>query len=211
MRCFVFFDGSTFRTGRRFSKMKKQKLVLAVAGSSGALYAKLMMDELAKLQDQWQAIGIVHSENALINWELEVGNKDAFFQYPFQYYPARDFHAPFASGSARYQTMIVCPCSMGVLGRIASGVSDDLMTRAADVILKERRRLILVTRETPLSLIHLRNMVRVTESGGIILPASPSYYGNQQTLQEAALTVVHRALDLAGIDAGDGVGRWNED
>ncbi len=190
--------------------MQKRKIVLAVSGSSGALYAQLMMEELARLKDQWNAVGVVHSENALVNWKLEIGNPDAFFQFPFDYYTSRDFNAPFASGSANYQTMIVCPCSMGVLGRIATGVSDDLMTRAADVILKERRRLIMVTRETPLSLIHLRNMVTVTEAGAIVLPAAPSFYGNQKTIKEAALTVVHRALDLAGIDAGDQVERWNE-
>jgi flavin prenyltransferase len=185
-----------------------KKIVLAVSGSSGAVYAKLAMDQLVELRAQWDAVGVVYSENALVNWDLEIGPREDFFKYPFKYHTSRDFGAPFASGSAHFDTMLVIPCSMGVLGRIASGVSDDLMTRAADVILKERRRLVLVTRETPLSLIHLRNMVTVTESGGIILPASPNYYGNQQSRDEVALTVVHRALDLCGLTPS--AYRWGE-
>jgi flavin prenyltransferase len=192
-------DSKTKYLSQRFYGMSK-KIVLAIAGSSGALYAKLMMEQLVLISDQWSDIGVVFSENALVNWQLEIGDTAGFYQFPFTYYQSRDFNAPFASGSAKYETMIVCPCSMGVLARVATGISDDLMTRAADVILKERRRLIMVTRETPLSLIHLRNMVALTEAGGIILPASPSFYGNQTQINEAAMTVVHRALDLAGFD-----------
>ncbi|MEK7255427.1 MAG: UbiX family flavin prenyltransferase, partial [Bacteroidota bacterium] len=99
-----------------------------------------------------------------------------------------------------YETMIVCPCSMGLLGRIARGISDDLVTRAADVILKERRRLILVPRDTPFSLIHLNNMKLVTEAGGIICPACPSFYSKPKNFEELAATVVDRVLDLAGFD-----------
>jgi 4-hydroxy-3-polyprenylbenzoate decarboxylase len=111
-----------------------------------------------------------------------------------------DFMAPFASGSAKYEVMLVCPCSMGLLGRIAAGISTDLTTRAADVILKERRKLILVTREMPLSLIHLRNMETVTLAGGIICPATPSFYGKPLTIEEVAGTVIDRVLDLSGLD-----------
>ena len=108
--------------------------------------------------------------------------------------------APFASGSARYGTMIVCPCSMGLMARIATGISDDLPTRAADVILKERRKLILVPRDTPLSLIHINSMKTITEAGGIICPASPSFYSKPATFEALAATVVDRVLDLAGFD-----------
>jgi flavin prenyltransferase len=104
--------------------------------------------------------------------------------------------------------MIVVPCSMGTLGRVAHGISDDLITRAADVMLKERRKLILVTRDTPLSLIHINNMKTVTEAGGIICPASPSFYSNPKTIDEAAATVVDRVIDLCGLDQQSF--RWGE-
>lgn len=139
------------------------------------------------------------SDNAKFNWRYELGN-ESFTDYPFDFYEKNNFAAPFASGSARYETMIVCPCSMGLMGRIAAGISDDLVTRAADVILKERRRLILVPRDTPLSLIHLRNMATITEAGGIICPAIPSFYSKPKDFEELAATVVDRVLDLAGFD-----------
>lgn len=175
-----------------------KKIVIAVTGSSGAIYAKVLLDRLAAVTENPDAIGLVFSKNAEINWELEIGPFDPQ-SYPFKSYGKNDFFAPFASGSARYEAMIVCPCSMGTLGRIATGVSNDLITRAADVMLKERRRLILVTRETPLHLIHLRNMVAITEAGGIVLPACPSFYSKPQGLEAIAATVVDRALDLCGI------------
>lgn len=181
--------------------MQKKKVVLAVTGSSGAIYAKVLMDKLALLREQWDAVGVVLSDNAKVNWEIEVGPVD-FTHYPFQFYEKNDFYAPFASGSARYDTMIVCPCSMGTLARIATGISNDLVTRAADVVLKERRRLILIVRDTPFSLLHLRNMTAVTEAGGIICPAVPSFYSNPKTLEDVAATVVERALDLAGFESG---------
>lgn len=181
--------------------MQKKKVVLAVTGSSGAIYAKVLMDKLALLREQWDAVGVVLSDNAKVNWEIEVGPVD-FAHYPFQFYEKNDFYAPFASGSARYDTMIVCPCSMGTLARIATGISNDLVTRAADVVLKERRRLILIVRDTPFSLLHLRNMTAVTEAGGIICPAVPSFYSNPKTLEDVAATVVERALDLAGFESG---------
>ncbi|MFM8485617.1 MAG: flavoprotein, partial [Bacteroidota bacterium] len=119
------------------------KVVVAISGSSGAVYAKVLLDKLSALSRQAEAVGVVMSENARINWELEVGSFNQE-EYPFTFYSNKDFYAPFASGSARYGVMLVCPCSMGMLGRIATGISNDLITRAADVILKERRKLILV-------------------------------------------------------------------
>ncbi len=186
---------------------QKHKIVVAVGGSSGSIYAKVLLDRLQMLQEQWEAVGVVMSENAKFNWQFELGNS-AYNQYPFDFYEKNDFMAPFASGSARYGTMIVCPCSMGVLGRIAAGISNDLTTRAADVILKERRRLILVLRDTPYSLIHINNMKLVAEAGGIICPASPSFYSKPKTFEELAATVVDRALDLAGFDLQ--TFRWGE-
>jgi len=179
-----------------------------VGGSSGSIYAKTLLDRLVQLKDQWQAVGIIMSDNAKFNWEYELGNRD-FSDYPFDFYEKRDFMAPFASGSAQYGAMIVCPCSMGIMGRIATGISNDLTTRAADVILKERRRLILVPRDTPYNLIHINNMKTITEAGGIICPASPSFYSRPQTMEEVAATVTDRVLDLAGLNLN--TYRWGEE
>ncbi|MDX1943247.1 MAG: UbiX family flavin prenyltransferase [Saprospiraceae bacterium] len=188
--------------------IKRKKIVVAIGGSSGAIYAKVLLDRLLQLKSQTEAVGVVMSENAKFNWQYELDNAD-FDQYPFDFYEKNDFMAPFASGSARYETMIVCPCSMGLLGRIATGVSNDLTTRAADVILKERRRLILVIRDTPYNLIHINNMKTVTEAGGIICPATPSFYSKPKTIEELAATVVDRVLDLTGFDLK--TYRWGED
>ena len=115
-------------------------IVVAIAGASGSIYAKLLLDSLSKKKEF--TIGVLMSDNAKTIWESELGNKD-YKNYPFTFYSKNDFNAPFASGSAKYDTMIILPCSMGTLGRIANGISNDLLTRAADVILKERRRLVI--------------------------------------------------------------------
>lgn len=175
------------------------RIALAITGASGSIYPKLIMDKLLGIKDQWEAVGVVMSKNAKEVWSTELQNED-YKNYPFQFWEKNDFFAPFASGSARYNIMIVAPCSMGTLGRIANGVSDDLVTRAADVVLKERRKLILMVRETPYNLIHIKNMETVTLAGGIICPCTPSFYSRPQTIEEAAATVVDRALDLAGLD-----------
>ncbi len=184
-----------------------KKIVVAVGGSSGSIYAKVLFDRLLQMRNQTAAIGVVMSDNARFNWQYELDNTD-YDQYPFDFYDKNDFMAPFASGSARYDTMIVCPCSMGLLGRIATGISNDLTTRAADVILKERRRLILVVRDTPYNLIHINNMKIITEAGGIICPATPSFYSKPTTFEALAATVIDRVLDLAGFDLQ--TYRWGE-
>ena len=178
----------------------KKKIVVAITGASGAVYAKLLLNKLHLLESQIEEVGIIMSDNAKEVWQFELADK-SYEQINFTFYGKSNFMAPFASGSAKFDTMIVIPCSMGTLGRIASGLSDDLLTRAADVILKERRKLILVTRETPLNLIHINNMKTVTEAGGIICPASPSFYNKPQTIEEVAETVVNRVLDLAGLES----------
>lgn len=177
----------------------KNKILVAVSGASGAVYAKVLLDKLMLLKDQYEEISIVISNNAKQIWQAELGS-DSYNTYQACYYDKYDFAAPFASGSARYNIMIVAPCSMGTLGRIASGVSDDLITRAADVILKERRKLILAIRDTPYNLIHIKNMEAITLAGGIICPATPSFYSNPITIEQVAATVADRILDLAGID-----------
>ncbi len=187
--------------------MNKHKIVVAVTGASGAIYAKVLLQKLQLLNNQIQEVGIIMSDNAKEVWQFEIGNKE-YEKWPFTVYYRNDFSAPFASGSAKFDTMIVCPCSMGTLARIASGISNDLTTRAADVILKERRKLILVTRETPLSIIHINNMKDVTEAGGIICPASPSFYSRPNDFDALASTVVDRVLDLAGLELP--TYRWGE-
>ena len=175
------------------------KIVVAITGASGSIYAKGILDKLMALKSQWESVAVVMTENAKTVWETELGNS-GWKDYPLPFHTQQDFMAPFASGSGRYNTMIIAPCSMGTLGRIATGISNDLITRAADVVLKERRKLICVVRETPYNLIHLRNMEALTLAGGIICPATPSFYSRPQTIEEVAGTVVDRVLDLAGLD-----------
>ena len=177
----------------------KHKIVIAITGASGSVYAKVLLDKLEQASQQIDEVGIVMSQNAKTVWETEMGNQ-SYLNYPYRFFDKQNFNAPFASGSAKYNCMIIVPCSMGTLGRIASGVSDDLVTRAADVVLKERRKLILMVRETPYNLIHIKNMETVTLAGGIICPCSPSFYSQPTPIEAAAATVVDRALDLAGID-----------
>ncbi len=185
----------------------KQKIVVAITGASGAIYAKVLLEKLQALQEQIETVSIVMSDNAKDVWKFELDNSD-YEKFPFKVYSKTDFYAPFASGSAKYSSMIICPCSMGTLARIATGVSNDLSTRAADVMLKERRKLVLITRDTPLSLIHINNMKTVTEAGGIICPASPSFYSKPQTFEQLAATVVDRAIDLCGLQQTSY--RWGE-
>ena len=185
----------------------KKKIVVAVCGASGSIYAKLLLDKLQQLNTQLSDVAVVMSDNAKDIWKFELDTEN-YNDYPFKYYAKNDFMAPFASGSAKYDTMVIAPCSMGVLGRIAGGISDDLITRAADVILKERRKLILVPRDMPFSLIHIRNMQTITEAGGIVCPAIPSYYSKPQTIEDLAMTVVNRVIDLIGLENESY--RWSE-
>src|SRR5215467_5358894 len=183
-----------------------KKIVVAITGASGSIYAKLLLDKLRQL-DQCEELAIIMTENAKQVWQTELENSD-YKNYPFKTFGTTDFTAPFASGSGQYDTMIVVPCSMGTLGRIASGISNDLISRAADVVLKERRKLICVIRDTPYNLIHIRNMETVSLAGGIICPASPSFYSKPSTIEQVASTVVDRVLDLAGFDFK--TYRWGE-
>jgi flavin prenyltransferase len=175
------------------------KIVVAITGASGSIYAKILLDKLVTVKEQWADLAVVMTENAKEVWKTELENEN-YKVLPVKFYTQQDFNAPFASGSGQFNTMIIIPCSMGALGRIATGVSNDLITRAADVILKERRKLICVARDMPYNLIHIRNMETVTLAGGIICPATPSFYSKPKTIEEVAATVVDRVLDLAGIN-----------
>ncbi|MBS1772699.1 MAG: UbiX family flavin prenyltransferase [Bacteroidetes bacterium] len=183
------------------------KIAVAITGASGAVYAKVLLQKLQQLQGQVKDVSLVWSDNAKTVWEYEIGDT-SYDSFPYKSWDKNDFMAPFASGSSSYNALIICPCSMGTIGRIASGISNDLITRAADVMLKERRKLICVVRETPYNLIHLKNMMTITEAGGIVCPATPSFYSKPHTIEELALTVIHRVLQLAGLET-DGY-KWQE-
>lgn len=182
----------------RVIQITMRKILVAVSGASGSIYASLLMKRLLAVKEQWTEVSVVMTTNAKEVWKTELDHEN-WQDYPFRFFSTMDFNAPFASGSGQYDTMIIVPCSMGTLGRIATGISNDLITRAADVVLKERRKLICVVRDTPYNLIHIRNMETVTLAGGIICPATPSFYSRPQTIEEAAATVVDRVLDLAGL------------
>lgn len=177
----------------------ERRVLIAITGASGSIYPQRLMNKLLKINDQWEQLAVVATDNAREVWQVEAGQPFSTSE-EILYFDKNDFSAPFASGSGRYDTMIIAPCSMGTMARIANGMSNDLITRAADVILKERRKLICVARETPYNLIHIQNMEKLTMAGAIICPATPSFYSLPKTIEELADTVVDRVLDLAGFD-----------
>ena len=181
-------------------KTVNRKIIVAITGASGSIYARLLLSCLSKLKDPPSEIAVVFSDTAQEVWEYETGSKYSP-EFPAKEYDNNSFYAPFASGSSQYDTMIICPSSMGTIGRIANGTSDNLIIRAADVILKERRKLIIVPRETPYNYIHLRNMETLTLAGAIICPASPSFYSKPATIDELIMTVVNRIIDLSGFES----------
>ena len=188
-----------------------RKIIVALSGASGSIYARYLLDELAALKERPAEVAVVFTDKAGEIWVYETGKKfniEDYDQDVFRLYSNNDFYAPFASGSSRFDTMIICPASMGMLGRIAHGVSDDLVSRAADVMLKERRKLVLVPRETPYNLVHINNMKLLTQAGAIILPATPSFYTKPSTIEELVMTVVERILDITGFDPE--AKRWGE-
>jgi len=186
---------------------RKKKIVVGVSGASGAVYAKSLFRKLRLISEQIEACGVIFSDTGKAVWSHELPN-DQIDEIPFTIYSNDDFFAPFASGSAKFDTMIICPCTMGTMGKIASGLANDLMSRSADVILKERGKLILVVREMPFHLIHINNMKIITEAGGIICSASPSFYSLSSSLEELIETVTDKVLKLAGLEIDSY--RWSE-
>lgn len=180
-----------------------KRIVVGVGGASGAIYADRLLSFFAATQAA--QVDLVFTRTGRLVWDDEIGKDPASFGFPM--HAPQDMTAPFASGSARYDAMVVIPCSAAGLGRIAHGMSADLVGRAADVTLKERRPLVLVLRESPYSLIHLRNMVAVTEAGAMIVPASPSFYSHPADMTALVDTVVARVLDQLGVD-NDLMRRW---
>ncbi len=172
------------------------KIAIGITGASGSIYAKVLLDTLANYAHVKPAV--VMSKNAKDVWKWELQNED-YQNYQVPFFEPNDFMAPFASGSSSYAALVIVPCSMGTLGRIAAGVSDSLVTRAADVMLKERRKLICLVRDTPYNAMHINNMKTVTDAGGIIVPASPSFYSLPKTFEELAATVTDRVIGLLGL------------
>jgi flavin prenyltransferase len=181
------------------------KLVLAITGASGSIYAQRFLDCLEKTDHQ---VHIVFSSHAQEVASCEIDGYRLPASYPV--YQDRSMQVPFVSGSAPFEAMVIMPCSMGTLGRIAHGYSDSTIARAADVFLKEKRRLLIVPRETPWNLIQARNIVTLLEAGATVIPAIPSFYGRPASVQEVADTVVARVLDHLGIK-NELTARWKED
>ncbi|MCC8036446.1 MAG: UbiX family flavin prenyltransferase [Rikenellaceae bacterium] len=177
------------------------KGIIAVTGASGSIYARLAVEELLK-DSRLEELALIVSDNGQKVCRYEGVDILSHTDPRLRYYHCGDLFSPPASGSARYDFMAVVPCSMGTAGRIAGGISDNLITRAADVMLKEQRKLCLVVRETPLSLIHLRNLAALAEAGTMILPACPSFYSRPADIESLCLTVVHRMADYFTGDSG---------
>ena len=173
------------------------KIAIGITGASGAIYARLVLERLLSAPEV-EHIYLIYSDTArdVAAFEGEAMPSDPRIEV----LDNSDLFSPVASGSSCCDAMIVVPCSVGTLARIACGTAQTLLERAADVMLKERRRLVLVVREAPYSLIHLRNMTTVTEAGGIVLPASPSFYSHPSDIGALCMTVVERALSIAGVD-----------
>lgn len=189
--------------------MSVRKIVVGITGASGAPYAKRMLgwlaDRVRKKGDVEVAVCL--SATAAEVWALECGGDIREELGAFPIWGMRDYKAPFASGSAGWHAMAIVPCSMGTVARIAHGISDTLLTRAADVMIKERRTLVVVPREMPLSVIHLENLTTLAKAGAVIQPAMPSFYGKTRTLEQAIDTVVGRTLDQLGLEH-DLLARW---
>ena len=175
------------------------KIIVAITGASGAIYARQALEVLVAHPDV-ERVALILSDHAEDVMRAEGDELPASER--IERYDNSDMWASVASGSARWDAMIIIPASMGTVGRIASGISRTLIERAADVMLKERRRVVVVVRESPYSLIHLRNMTTLTEAGAIVLPASPSFYFNPTTIEELCLTTSLRALEMAGLEVG---------
>ena len=176
-----------------------QKIVVAISGASGSLYAKLLIEQLDNHR-QVEKLAVIPTPNASTIWREELHGEPMRFSSKTMLCNNTDFEQPFASGSGVWDALVIIPCSMGLLSRVAGGISNDLISRTADVMLKERKRLIVVPRETPYHLIHIENMKQLTLAGGIVLPATPSFYSLPKTVEELCKTVTHRIVDLLGLE-----------
>jgi 4-hydroxy-3-polyprenylbenzoate decarboxylase len=187
---------------------KKKKIVVGITGASGAPYARALLRQLRERQSTVDdvEVGVCISQTAPEVYQLECG-ADLREECPFPVWSMRDYKAPFASGSAGWSAMVILPCSMSTVAKVAHGISDTLLTRAADVMLKERRPLLMVPRESPLSLIHLENLTALARAGATVIPAMPSFYGKPSGIDDLVHTVVARVLDHLGL-ANELAPRW---
>jgi 4-hydroxy-3-polyprenylbenzoate decarboxylase len=190
---------STGASKKNIDIMKKLRIIIGITGASGAVYARLLVGRLLASEEVGELAVIFSAAGRAVADHEGQAIPSPADDARIRYFEPGDLFAAPASGSARYDAMVVVPCSMGTMGRIASGVSDNLITRAADVMLKERRRLILVAREAPYGTIHLRNMTALSECGAIVIPASPSFYFHPANIEQLCMTVVERVLSLLGI------------
>ena len=174
------------------------KLVVAVTGASGSIYAQRLLGQIATAKEV-EECHVVLSQYAPEVAATELGAQGLKIPKGMKLYGDKTMQVPFASGSARFEAMVIVPCSMGMLGRIAHGYSDGTIARSADVFLKEKRRLIVVPRETPWNLVQARNVVTLLEAGAVILPAVPSFYGRPKSVEDVVDTVVARILDHLGV------------
>ena len=180
--------------------MSKRRLVIGVTGATGSLYAIRMMQTLRATAPDVETHLIVSASGVLnIKHELDIGRHDVY-ALADKVHSIRDVGATIASGAFETAGMVVVPCSMRTLAAVAIGLSDNLITRAADVTLKERRKLVMVVRETPFNLAHLRNMTSITEMGGIIFPPLPAFYNRPKSIEEMVDHTVSRVLEMVGID-----------
>ncbi len=186
--------------------MKSNKIIVAITGASGSIYAKQLLSRLLELPEKPE-ITVLFSDNGKKVWDFELEN-EKLDETKLRTFPVNDFFSAVASGSANYDAMIIIPCSMGTIGRIASGTSDNLIIRAADVMLKEKRQLIIVPRESPYNLIHIRNMEMLLLAGAEIIPASPSFYSHPKTFNDIIKTVTDKVL--SALKYNDGLFEWGK-
>ena len=182
-----------------------KKIILGITGASGSLYAAQFLKLMQ--QAKVEVHGIISDAGRLV-LQHELGlTPDDLLQYGVRWYEAGDFAAPMSSGSSRYEAMVVLPCTMGSLGAIANGIAGNLVHRAADVMLKEKKPLLLAVRETPLNRVHLENMMKVHDAGAVVCPPMPSFYHHPESLEEMAYFFAGRMADIIGIEVG-GLKRW---
>ncbi|MBN2891137.1 MAG: UbiX family flavin prenyltransferase [Bacteroidales bacterium] len=175
------------------------KIVLGITGASGAIYAKRFIEILNNNLDKIDELAVVFTDSGRQVWNYEIDDLK-IEDIPFKIYKNNDFFVPFASGSSNFNAMVVCPASMGTMGKIANSIADNLITRTADVMLKEDRKLIIVPREMPYNLIHIENMKKIVQVGAKICPASPAFYSKPKTIDEAVDTVIQKIFQLLNLD-----------